>query len=373
MKIGIDARFYRSSTGGIGRYTRALLKNLAKLDKKNKYVIFLTPLDMKEYDIKAENFSEVVAPISHYSFAEQTKFLKILNEAKLDLVHFTNFNHPVFYKRKFIVTVHDLTLMLYPQSKNKYSWLKKSGFRLVMQNAVKAAKCVISDSDATKKDLIKYLSANAEKIKTIYLGIDDEYRRVAKTSLDTLEKKYKIKTPYLLFISQWRPHKGIGELVEAFETLKTKYNIAHKLVIVGKSNPNFPSIAQTIQSSKWAKDIIVTGFVDDSDLPAIYKHADLFVFPSHYEGFGLPPLEAMAGGTPVAASNVSCIPEILGAGAMYFDPYKPAEMAKKIYDVITQKNLKDDLIKKGLEISQKYHWQKTASETLKLYEKANTQ
>lgn len=368
MKIAIDARFYRNTTGGIGRYTRALLHELEKLDRDNQYTIYITPEDDAEYDLRAKNFQKVISPISHYSIAEQTKFLNILNRGKFDLVHFTNFNHPILYRGKFVITIHDLTLMLYPSFSAKRSFIKKWGLGITMKNAIKKAQKIIAISKATKKDLVKVLQADPAKIEVVYEGIDPQYNtRPIVYRLSSLAK-YKINKPYLLFISQWRPHKGILQLVEAFEILKKQFKIPHQLVIVGKPNPDFPEIPKAISHSSFVKDIITPGFVDEEDLPELYRQAELFVFPSHYEGFGLPPLEAMACGTPVVASNVSCVPEILGKAAVYFDPYEPADIAKTVHTASTkeQKN-KEIMVKKGLEQARKYSWKKMAAETLEIY------
>lgn len=370
MKIAIDARFYRKSTGGIGRYTRALLRELAKIDHKNQYHIYLTKEDAREFDVEAKNFFPKIVDITHYTFSEQTKLLKELNRQKFDLVHFTNFNHPLFYRGKFIITIHDLTLMLYPPTKKKHSLLKKMGLNLTMKNAVKKAQKIIAVSEATKNDIVKILNADPKKIEVIYEGIDSAYRQKVvscKLSVVSLEK-YNITKPYLLFVSQWRPHKGILQLINAFEILKRNYKIKHKLVIVGKANADFPEIPQAIKQSSFFQDIITPGFVDEKDLPEIYRQADLFVFPSHYEGFGLGPLEAMACGTPVVSSNTSCMPEILGDAAVYFDPYDPLDICKKIYHTLYDNNLKSDIIERGLDRVKRFSWSKMAKKTLKLYQ-----
>lgn len=383
MRIGIDARFFRKSTGGIGRYTRALIRELAKIDKVNEYIVYITPEDEKEYDeltqnllvspsqggkLKTKNFQKKVIPITHYSMSEQTKLLRILQEDKLDLVHFTNFNHPLFYKGRFVVTIHDLTLMIYPSTKVKQSVVKKFGLKMTMNNAVKKAQKVIAVSEATKKDIVNVLNAKQDKIKVIYEGIDDEYQKSSVISRQ-LSVKYGIKKPYLLFISQWRPHKGIIQLVEAFEILKNKYKIPHQLVIVGKPNKDFPEIAEAIKKSSASKDIITPGFIAEEDLPGLYREASAFVFPSHYEGFGLPPLEAMASGVPVVASKVSCMPEILGDAAFYFDPYDPEDMAKQINKVLENAPLRRMMLKKGFHQIKKYSWSKMAEQTLEVYQK----
>lgn len=377
MKIAIDARFYRSSTGGIGRYTRALIRELMKIDKENEYTIFITPDDEKEYElenqkskIKNQNFKKVVVNIPHYSLGEQTKFLQILNKGKFDLAHFLHFNNPIFYRGKFVVTIHDLTLIMYPSGAKKHSFLKKFAMQPVLSHAVKSSAKIITDSQATKRDIEKMFQINSNKTQVIYLGVDAKYQNAKKLKLDKL-RNYKIKQPYLLFISQWRPHKGILDLIKAFEILKEKYKIPHKLVIVGKPNYDFPNIPAAIDNSPYRAEIITPGFVREESLPALYQNADLFVFPSHYEGFGLTPLEAMAAGVPVASSNLSCMPEILGDAAVYFNPSDANKMAEKIYRALQEKpSEKNLMIKKGFEQVKKYSWSKMAKETLQEYYKA---
>lgn len=370
MKIAIDARFYRSSTGGIGRYTRALIRELMKIDKKNDYTIYITSKDEKEYNLGAPNFSVKVVPISHYSVNEQIKFLQILNKEKFDLVHFTNFNHPIFYSGKFVVTIHDLTIMLFPTINQQKSILKKFAFNSVMQNAVLKSEKIIAISEATKADVVKYLKGDSAKIKVIYEGIDNKYqiKNIDYKKNGIIKEKYQITDPYILFVSQWRPHKGLPELIKAFEILKEKYRLKHKLVLVGKPNLDFPEIIKRINSSKYINDIILPGFVADDDLPYIYHNADAFIFPSQYEGFGLPPLEAMAAGTVVVSSKTSCMPEILGDAAIYFNPRNPSDIAEKLADVLSNNKMQKDFIKKGLIHIKKYSWENMARETLKLYE-----
>ena len=378
MKIGIDARFYRKETAGIGRYTRALIWELAKIDQKNEYVVFITPEDEKEYDeeVRSKNFRKSVVSIKHYSLAEQTKFISVLNKEKLDIVHFLNFNHPIFYQSKFIVTIHDLTVLYFPVGRQQKDSFRRWAFKAVMNNAVKRSNKVIAVSKATKNDIIKSLNGNQEKIEVIYEGIDPNYRITYNTKPVTQERidinnvtRYTLHVtkPYLLFLSQWRPHKGLPDLIKAFENLKSKHKIPHQLVIGGKPNPAFPEIPQAIRNSPYASEIITPGFIPEEDLPAIYAGADIFIFPSHYEGFGLPPLEAMACGTPVVAANVSCMPEILGNAAEYFVCKDIDNMAEKISNALKDKSRQKEMIELGFKQARKYSWAKMAEETLALY------
>lgn len=371
MRIGIDARFYRKSTAGLGRYSRALIEQLSQIDQINDYIIYLTPDDIKEYNISAKNFHAKVIPITHYSISEQTKFLHILNQDHLDLVHFLNFNHPIFYKGKFIATIHDLTILFHSSGKSQQSKFKKWAFKKVMGSAIKNSRKIIAISKATKNDVVKVFDAKENKIEVIYEGVDKIYNHHIKQQTAKIAKfraKYKINQPYLLFLSQWRPHKGLPELIRAYEILRERYKIPHLLVIGGKPNPAFPEIPRSINTSGYNCKIIQPGFIPEEDLPMFYTCADAFIFPSKYEGFGLPPLEAMACGTPVIASNKSCMPEILGTAAEYFNPNKPEEIAKIIKNIITNPAKLKNMSQQGTEQAKKYSWSKMAQETLKIYE-----
>ena len=368
MNIGIDARFYRASTAGLGRYTRGLLHELVKLDRKNNYTVFITSDDEKEYDINASNFTKVVVPIIHYSLKEQINFCAILNKYQLDLMHFLNFNHPILYRKPFIATIHDLTMLLFPIGRSQKSILRKAAFKMVMKNAVTKSKYAIAVSEATKKDCIKYLGAKPEKIKVIYEAYDAMYHpNYSQEEINKVLSKYQINKPYLLFVSQWRPHKGLPELIKAFALLKAKFQIPHELVITGKANKDFPNVISAINNSKFKKNIITPGFVAEKELPLLYRGSTAFIFPSFYEGFGLGGLEAMACGTPVISSNISSLPEIFGNAAIYFNPNNILEMAKIIFDTISNKTLLNKMSKLGMQKSQQYSWRKMAKETLNLY------
>jgi glycosyltransferase involved in cell wall biosynthesis len=374
MKIAIDARFYRKSTGGIGRYTRNLIKELANIDSNNEYTIFITPSDEQEFDQeidskKHKNFHKFVLSITHFTLNEQTRFLNILNKENFDLVHFANFNHPILYRKKFVTTIHDLTILLFPAKGAQRSYFRRLAFEKVIKNAVYSSNKIISISNSTKRDLENHLRVNPKKIEVVYEGIDENYQPIkSQSKIEKFKAKYNIDKPYILFVSQWRPHKGLPELIKAFEILKEKYFLEHKLVLVGKSDNNFPEVISAVDNCKYSQDIIRPGFVVEEDLPYFYAASDVFVFPSHYEGFGLPPLEAMSSGVPVAASNISSMPEVLGNAAVYFDPYNPSDIAKQIFSIVSNNKFKQQLIKDGVKQAKKYSWHKMAKETLAVYE-----
>jgi glycosyltransferase involved in cell wall biosynthesis len=370
MKIGIDARMYRSSTGGIGVYSQNLIKNLAKIDKQNQYYIFLGDEDLEEYDLKQSNFHPIKANYAHYKLKEQFLFPRLLNKYNLDLVHFLNFNHPIIYQDKFIATIHDLTMVKSPSGKSQLSIFKRPFYKWVLNDAINSSSLISTISNQTKKDIIKFYNTKKDKIKVTPLSIDkDRYQPVKPEVGQKSLEKYSINKPYLLFVSQLRPHKGIGYLLEAFKILKKEYQQDDlKLVLVGKDFGKFPKLTSQINKAKREGDVIAPGFIENEDMTALYSMADCFVFPSLYEGFGLPPLEAMACKTPVAASNRSCIPEVLGKAALYFDPKDPALMASIINTLLINQKLADKLVKRGVKQVEKYSWQKTAQETFKLYQ-----
>lgn len=377
MKIGIDARMYRSGVAGIGRYSQNLIKNLLAIDRDDEFVLFMTKEDKKELAFSRPNYfiencklKIVICNIPHYSLAEQIKFPKIIENEKLDLMHFLNFNYPVSYKGKFVVTIHDLTLLFYPDTAKRTNFLKQSAFKYTMKKACQNSAQIIAVSENTKKDIIDQFQIPKSKIQIIYEAADDKiFTPVTKTELDHFKQKHHLKTPVILAVGQFRPHKNLPGLIEAFENLRQE--IPSKLIILGQPDPKHTRLYEAIDKTKAKNDILMPGFVTDKELALWYRIASVFVFPSLYEGFGLPGLEAMATGTPVVASKQSCLPEIYQNAALYFDPFNSQDIADKIKEVITNKSLRDKLIQNGLQVSRQYSWEKTARETLKLYNNLN--
>lgn len=363
MRIGLDGRLYRSATGGIGRYSQELIKNLLTIDQENKYVLFLTEEDKAECELKASNLERVVTNIRHFTLAEQVKLPKLLDNYELDLVHFLNFNHPIFYGGPFVTTIHDLTMNFFPAGRQSWPILRQA-YNWVMGDAVRRSKAVIVPTNKVKQDILANYPATGAAIEVIYEGV--ELPR-SKQPVNSKLKQLAISKPYLLFVSQWRPHKGLVELLMAFDKIKKIHDV--QLVITGRANPQFPAIPRAIEQSEHRKDIITPGFVDDKTLDSLYRNATLFVFPSFYEGFGLGPVEAMARGTPVASSNLSVMPEVLGRAAVYFNPQKNDEMARIITNLLSDRAKLSELRRKSKVQAQKYSWQKTAAATLKLYRK----
>lgn len=369
MKIGIDCRIYSSKFTGIGRYVYELVDRLSRLDQYNKYVLFFNNPEFDEFVPPSDRFEKVLADVPIYSFKEQTRFLKLLNKEKLDLMHFTHFNTPIFYRRPSIVTIHDLTLSFYPGKKNK-SLLKRFGYHVTIRSALHHAKKIITISENSKKDLMNLIKTPEEKIEVIYQGVGEEFRVIKdQNRIEKTLKKYNLEEPFLLYTGVWRYHKNLPNLMKAFHTIRTEFNEPKlKLAITGKEDPYYPEVKETIKDLHEEKNIILTGLVSEDELLDLYSAAKIYTFPSLYEGFGLPPLEAMACKTPVAASQVSSIPEVCGKGnAVFFDPENVDDMAQNIYALYKNESLQNRLIENGVKRVKQFTWQSMAEKTYKTY------
>jgi glycosyltransferase involved in cell wall biosynthesis len=368
VKIGIDCRIYSSKFTGIGRYVYELTERLSKLDQANDYYLFFNKPEFDSYNPSSPKFHKILADAPIYSLREHTHFNKILKKYKLDLMHFTHFNAPFFYKGNSIVTIHDLTLSFYP-GKKKRSMLHRLGYVLTLHAAVKKAKKIITISKNSKNDLKKLLKTPEEKIEIIYQGVSEKFKQINDNlRIKETLKKYKINNPFFLYTGVWRSHKNIPNLIKAFKKVRELSSDDIKLVITGKEDPFYPEVKELPRELGIENHVIFTGLVEESELIDLYNAADLYVFPSFYEGFGLPPLEAMACGTPVAASEASSIPEICGKGnAVFFDPNDFNDMAQNIHALYKDKGLQEELIKKGFVRVDEFSWQTMAELTHNLY------
>lgn len=371
-RIGIDARLFGTAQAtGIGAYTEELIANLISFDKRNQYIVFVLPEVADTFPFYAKNLKKWPVNYKHYTYSEQLFYPFILKSAKLDLIHYTNFNTPVlFTTQKSVVTVHDLTLWFFLGRKQK-SWLRRMIYRYVIRKSCENATRIIAVSKGTKVDIIKYLDINQDKIDVVYESAPKRYReKIDKKRLEMVKGKYNISKPYFLYVGEQRPHKNLVRLIRAFATFKRQYQLDYQLVLIGKINTKEPEIPETIKQLGLQDDVITTGYIADKDLPLFYAGAFAFVFPSLYEGFGIPPLEAMAAGIPVLSSNASVMPEILGDAALFFDPKNLENMAQTMYKLATTYRLQKELRDKGFKQIKKYSYTKMARETLDVYKKA---
>ncbi|MFA4930529.1 MAG: glycosyltransferase family 1 protein [Patescibacteria group bacterium] len=365
MKICIDARFIAGGDG-LARYTYKLLENILKIDRQNQYIILVYKQDVGMIDFKYENYEVVGVDFVHYTVGEQWGMWRYLNKMKPDLVHFTNFNHPIFYQGKFITTVHDITLLFYP-GRVRRKFISQFGYKVAMHSAVMNSERMITVTEYTKNDILKYFGGKAENMAVVYEAINDKFVRCEDEKyIGQVKNKYKISAPYFVYLGQWRVHKNLVGLVEAFDKYK-QGGSNMQLVLIGKEDPRYPEVRQAIDRSKYKNDVIITGWVEEEEVPALVTGANSYIFPSKYEGFGFTPLEAMQCGIPVASSNASCLPEVLGEAVIYFDPDNIDEMAEAMRRIVDNENLRVDLVKRGYAQVAKYSWEKMAKETLAVY------
>ena len=372
IKIGIDARLFGPKQTGPGRYVQKLIENLEKIDLDNKYIIFLRKENWDEYHPQNPNFKKALADCHWYTLKEQIMMPFKIRQAKVDLMHFPHFNAPIFCFKPFVVTIHDLILKRFRTRRDSVSepflyWFKNLAYHLVIYSAVKRSKKIIAISNYTKKDILKYFKVNPKKIKVVYEGVPDNPRTVIENDVLGTRTSFSgrsLNKPYLLYVGNAYPHKNLERLIMAFNGLNKKNGM--QLVLAGRLDYFYKKIQKRFSGFK---NIVFTDFVLDKDLPILYQNASLYVFPSLCEGFGLPPLEAMTFQVPVVCSKATCLPEILGSAAVYFNPEDIEDIAEKIWMVLEDKNLQEKLKIEGNKRIKKYSWLKMAEEILREYRK----
>lgn len=356
MKIVIDARELRTSSG---RYVERLLHYLQKLESNHSFTILLKPDDM-DWQPTNPNFQVVACPHKEFTFAEQRGLKKQIESLQPDLVHFPFPQQPIWYKGKIITTIHDLTTLRFTNpAKNWFVFkLKQQVYRYVIKRAVHKSVRVIVPSQFVKNDVAKFAQVNPDKIIVTYEAADP-LSEPSQVMPDLVDKQF------IMYIGRPTPHKNLRRLVEAFKLLKTKHpNL--QLVLAGQKDTNYQRLETAVQNSH-LKDVVFLGSVSDGQLKWLFERCQAYVFPSLSEGFGLPGLEAMLHGAPVVSSKATCLPEVYGVAAHYFDPLDTQAMVQVLDEVLTNKALRNELIAKGRKQAAKYSWQDMARQTLEIY------
>lgn len=364
MKIGIDARLWGQT--GVGRYIRNLCFNLSEIDENNSYVLFVQKKDRKEIEekIKNKNWKIVNAEYRWHSIREQVFFPGVIKKEKLDLMHFPYFSIPVFYRRPYIVTIHDLIFHHYVSgaSSTLPLWLlgfKVIAYRIVVANAARVSKKIIAVSDFTKKDIMDTLKTNKSKIEVIYEAADD---------LKISDKKEEKIKNYFLYVGNVFQHKNVGLLLVSFKAL-VKEDPSLRLVFVGREDFLYKKLKEHVKKDVGEEKVIFLENVSDEKLSELYRGAIALVRTSLMEGFSLPPLEALENDCLVLASDIPVHREVFGDSIIYFDQFKSDDILSKMKYVLNLSSQeKEKLVKKGIAQANKYSWKKTAQETHKLYE-----
>ncbi len=379
MKIGIDANCIVFDRSGFGRYALNLVENVLKVDQINHYFLYASfirkPERRKILDdlvtaAKNNNVKVKIIPIPARWKELLTGFpISLRNFIKEDLdlyfaPHFAGI--PVKGFDHNIVSIQDLVFMKYPEHRGH----RLSNYYLRRTKiALKNAEQIIASSRSTKNDLIELLDIPKEKIDVVYLGVSKDFmvnKNVIKTN-EIIAKYIPKETKYILSVSTLEPRKNLPVLIKAFSLLPNRLKQEYKIVLTGGKGWNNRELQDTIENYNLTDKVISTGFVPDRDLPYIYNRASVFAYPSLYEGFGLPPLEAMASGTPVVCSNKSSLPEVIGKAGILIDPTNEGELAHALEKVLTSRKISEQMIKRGLKQSKKFNWKKAAVETIAVF------
>ncbi len=354
MRIGIDTQITVGEKTGFGYYVSNLTKNLQAIDRQNEYVFF-KPQTVKDFSTPQR------------MIWDQVTIPRLANRAQVDILHQSCFSEPVFYHGKSVVTVHDLTAIFLGY--NIPFWSRQFYAKWV-PFTYRYANHLITVSQQTKRDIMDILAIPEDKITVIYEAASEKYQVIDdQAAIKQVREKYRLgNEPIILHVGTLEPRKNLPFLVKAFSIAKKKYHTTSKLVITGKKGWYYESLFRLVESLGLGNEVIFTGYLEDQDIPLLYNAASTLVFPSFYEGFGLPPLEAMASGTPVVSSNTSSMPEVVSDGGLLLSPIDEEAWATTMIKLLDDKKLWQHLRQKGLVQAKKFSWQRAAKETLAVYE-----
>jgi len=365
MRILVDSRTLIWKGTGAHRYLHNLLTNLAKIDKENEYFVFVR--HKEEFD--KNEFRKVVfkSPRGHIFNPIWTNISLplALKRNRIDVLHSPHTALPFIKMCPSVLTVHDLSFEVCPWDfRIKSRLFLRATSRLVCLSADK----IIVPSTRIKKDLTRIYKISEDKIEVIYEAADEIFRPINREKAsEEVERKYKIKDDFILHVGLLRPRRNILTLLKAFNKLRSEYDVKVKLVLVGPAGYKSDELFNFVAKHDLNEEVIQLDYVPDKDLLYMYNAAEMFVYPSLYEGFGLPMMEAMACGTPMLASNIQPMLEIVGNGGLFFDPHNVTEMSQKMYSVLTDDNLKLKLKEKALARTRDFSWEVNAKRTQKIY------
>jgi len=367
LRIGIDAHSVGTKLGGNESYAVNLIEALAQIDSVNKYTIYVTTNEARDrFTDRWPNF-KVRSTLPHTPLIRIPLTLSAeLRKHPVDILH-VQFTAPPFCPCPVVVSIHDLSFEHLPETFKRRS---RTQLRLTVRRSARRATRILSLSEHTRRDIIETYRIDAEKVSAIPLAAADHFRPVADNrELQRVRHKYGIDGDYILCVGSIQPRKNVARLIRAYALLRGNFSADKlpKLVLVGKCAWLYDETLRTLEKTGVKDTSVVTGYVPESDLPALYSGALCFVYPSYFEGFGLPPLEAMKCGTPVIVGNRTSLPEVVGDAALSVDPFDIEAIAAAITRLMNNSALRDELSVRGQERARMFSWQHTAEETLKIY------
>jgi len=358
MKIAIDARKWRDY--GIGTYVRNLVRHLASLDRETTYFLFCDRADEPTLRDLAANFVPVVENATGYGIREHFTIPRKLHKLGAQLLHTPHYVLPLLCRKRSVVTIHDCIHLLFPQylpNRAAYQYA-----RLMMGSAIRRSDLVLTVSEASRRDILRfYPKADPDRLQVIPNAIDEAILEdPGEEEMERVQERYQIRGRFVLYAGNIKPHKNLERLVAAFGMLKQRPGHEDvKLLIIGDEVNRYGSLRRSVEAAGVRQDVRFFGFVPSRTLSALYRLASVFAFPSLYEGFGLPPLEAMACGTPVVTSRISSLPEVVGDAALLVDPYSTEDIAHGLERVLGDEGLRGELSTRGRARVKQFSWKRS--------------
>ncbi len=365
MRIGIDAR--KLHDFGIGTYIRNLVRQLARIDPGTEYVLLCRPVDAAGIAALGPNFRPVAETAGNYSVAEQWRVPLALKRERVTLFHAPHYVLPPLVRCPSVVTIHDCIHLMFPQYLP--NWMAHGYARASIEMAARRATRVLTVSESSKRDILRFVDADPSKIDVIYNAYDERFGvEPLEEDVVRVRERYQLQDRFVLYAGTVKPHKNLERLIEAFNLVRQRGLEDLKLVMIGDDISKYAALRRAVHKHQLHKYVRFLGYLPEETLAVMYRLAGLFVFPSLYEGFGLPPLEAMASGTPVVTSNLSSLPEVVGDAAVLVDPYDPAALADGMFRVLSDPSLQADLRRKGLARARLFSWEESARRVRGIYE-----
>lgn len=366
-RIGIDAR--KLSDYGIGTYIQHLIRGLAARDQENEYFIFVGEQGHTSLFDLPDNFRTIVERSPGYSVRELFALSWRLLRHRIDLYHATHYVLPILVPGKSVVTIHDIIHLLYPEFlPNRFAFFYA---QRMIGRALARSNRVLADSETTRQDLISYFETDSTKIEVVYPGIDRRFfDRLDDEAITEVRKRFRLERPYAFFVGNPKPHKNLPNIITAFASALEGRDLDFDLVCAGGNEEEHARNHNVAGRLGIGDRFRTLGRVDDRDLPPLYQGAQLFIYPTLYEGFGLPVVEAMASGVPVITSNTSALKEVAEGAARLVDPLDVTALTQEIARCLTDESLRQRLQAAGIERARHYSWDRTADRVLEVYESA---
>jgi glycosyltransferase involved in cell wall biosynthesis len=364
VRIAIDAR--KLHDFGIGTYIRNLLRHLARLDAETEFVVLARPADCASLASLGPNFRAVPETAPNYSVVEQIRIPLALRRERPTLFHAPHYVLPPLVRCRSVVTIHDCIHLMFPQYLPSRLALAYARTSIVL--AARRATRVLTVSESSKRDIMRFVDIPADKIDVIYNSYDERFGvEPREEDVIRVRERYQLHDEFVLYAGNVKPHKNLERLIEAFNLVR-KRGLDHlKLVLIGDDISKYAALRRAVHLHQLHKYVRFLGYLPEETLAVMYRLAGVFVFPSLYEGFGLPPLEAMASGTPVVTSNVSSLPEVAGDAALLVDPYHPESIADGIERVLCDDSLRRVLRTKGLARARQFSWETSVRRVREIY------